>query len=117
MPWINVHTAKSLASAQAESLKSDFAAILKEILEKEERGLIVTFSEAYAFYRAGAARQDACVVDLRYIGSFPLAKKREVTRRIAATVAGNAGCDPLMVTVLFSELSSENWGREGGDFS
>jgi phenylpyruvate tautomerase PptA (4-oxalocrotonate tautomerase family) len=117
MPWINITTATILSAEQSDKVKAEFAAIMLETLAKEERGLSVTFTDPYAFYRAGEACTDGAVVDIRYIGSFPLEKKREITRRMAVFLNSLAGFSVDKTIVLFSEIASENWGRKGGDFS
>jgi phenylpyruvate tautomerase PptA (4-oxalocrotonate tautomerase family) len=117
MPWINVTTGQILSAEQTDRVKAELAAIMLETLAKEERGLVVTFADPYAFYRAGEASSDGAVVDIRYIGSFPLEKKQEITRRISTFLASLAGYSVDKTIVLFDEMSSENWGRKGGDFS
>jgi len=117
MPWINVTTGTILSAEQTGKIKADFAAILLETLAKEERGLSISFVDPYAFYRAGEICADAAVVDIRYIGGFPLDKKREITRRMSACLNETGGFSVERTIVLFSEIASENWGRKGGDFS
>jgi phenylpyruvate tautomerase PptA (4-oxalocrotonate tautomerase family) len=98
-------------------MKIEIAKILHDEFDKAEQGLSVSFYTPAAFYRAGEATVTAAVVDVRYIGTFPLAKKQAVTRRIAAFLSERWDYDPLKTTVVFSEIESGNWGRKGGDFS
>ncbi len=117
MPWVQIHLGKKLEKQQQESLKSGIAGFMQEILDKEEQGLSVTFVASDGFYRAGSAVDNAAMVDVRYIGTFPLEKKQEVTRRFCRILSEKAGVDPAKVSVLFGEYDSGNWGRRQGDFS
>ena len=87
-----------------------------EVFGKEEQGLTVTFQAADGFFRAGEASSDSAVVEINYIGQFPLAKKQEVTRRLCDLLNRVLRLAAQKVIVLFSEFSSENWGRKAGDF-
>jgi phenylpyruvate tautomerase PptA (4-oxalocrotonate tautomerase family) len=116
MPWVNVNTGKSVSSEDQVSIKSGVAAILLETLDKQERGLNVTFVKTDAYYRAGESCDDAAAVDIRYIGAFALEKKREITRRVCKLLEDVLSVDPRKVIVLFSETDSQNWGRNQGEF-
>ena len=117
MPWVQVHMAKKLDKSGCEAIKKEIAAILLEEFEKPEQGLTVTFYRPEAYYRAGAAVEDAANFEIKYIGSFPLAKKQAVTRRLAAFFSAKFGIDPMKLTAVFSENDGANWGRKAGDFS
>ena len=117
MPWVQVFLPKPGSLNEYDLTKSEIAKILLEELQKPEQGLTVMFQSPLAYYRAGVPVTDAAVVDVRYIGSFPLAKKQAVTKRIALFLAETFKLDPLKVTVEFSEVVGENWGRKAGDFS
>ena len=117
MPWVQVHLAKKLDRAGCDSIKKEIAAILSEEFDKPEQGLTVTFYRPEAYYRAGAAVEDAANIEIKYIGTFALAKKRNVTRRLAEFFAAKFAIDPMKLTAVFSENDSANWGRKAGDFS
>ena len=117
MPWIDILIPLNAEQNTQERVKEGLARIMEEVVQKEEKGLYVTFTEAKGFYRAGTACLDGAVVDVRYIGSFPLEKKRELTKRICALLAKELGTDPQKVYITFSELTSENWGRRAGEYS
>ena len=116
MPWVNVILGQTVSKGEQEQIKSEIARVLKENLGKEEQGLSVTFFKADGFFRAGEACLDAAVVEVRYIGQFPLVRKQEITRRICEFFERLLKLAPLKVIVLFSEFPSENWGRKAGDF-
>ncbi len=116
MPWVNVILGKKVSSEEQDRIKSEVAKTLGDVLQKEEQGLSVTFFTADRFYRAGEACSDGAVIEVRYIGTFPLAKKQEITRRLCAVLSKMLRLTPLKIIVLFSELGSENWGRKAGDF-
>ena len=117
MPWIDLLTPQTVSYNTQEKIKSGLASILMEVIQKEERGLIVTFRGAQGFYHAGEASEKSAVVDVRYIGAFPPEKKREITKKICALLEKELKSDPEKIYVPFSELSSENWGRKGGNYS
>jgi phenylpyruvate tautomerase PptA (4-oxalocrotonate tautomerase family) len=117
MPWIDLLTPQTVSNKSQEKIKSGLASILMEVIQKEERGLIVTFRASNGFYQAGESTEKSAVVDIRYIGSFPADKKREITRMISALLEKELKSDPEKIYVPFSELSSENWGRKGGNYS
>jgi len=116
MPWVNILSGKTVSREEQERIKSEIAETLRDVLGKEEKGLSVTFFTADRFYRAGEACSDGAVVEVRYIGQFPLAKKQAITRRLCDLLSGLLGLAPLKIIVLFSEFESENWGRKAGDF-
>ena len=116
MPWVNAIFGKTVSREEQEQIKSETARILRDVLGKEEQGLSITFFTADGFYRAGEAGPDAAVVEVRYIGQFPLAKKQEITRRLCDLLVKLSKLAPLKIIVLFSEFASENWGRKAGDF-
>jgi phenylpyruvate tautomerase PptA (4-oxalocrotonate tautomerase family) len=116
MPWVNVIFGKTVSREEQEQIKSEIARILRDVLGKEEQGLSVTFFTADGFYRAGEGSSDAAVIEVRYIGQFPLAKKQEITRRLCDLLVKLLKLAPLKIIVLFSEFASENWGRKAGDF-
>ena len=116
MPWVNAIFGKEVSKEEQDQIKSEIARILKDILGKEEQGLSVTFFKTDGFFRAGEACSDAAVVEVRYIGQFPLVKKQEITRCICELLERLLKLAPLKVIVLFSEFPSENWGRKAGDF-
>jgi phenylpyruvate tautomerase PptA (4-oxalocrotonate tautomerase family) len=116
MPWVSVNTGKAVSEAEQESIKSGVANILLETLDKQERGLNVTFVKTDAYYRAGKSCNDAAAVDIRYIGTFALEKKQEITREICKLLVDGLSLDPTKIIVLFSEMDSHNWGRNQGDF-
>lgn len=117
MPWINVNYPRRLALHETDQLKNEFAEIMKEVLDKNESGLVVSFTEPYVLYRGGTATQEAIVLDVRYIGQFALEKKRELMKRLTETLSRVLMVDPQEVTVLFGEIESQNWGRGAGEFS
>ena len=117
MPWIDLLTPHAVSPGSQEKIKSGLASILNEVVQKEERGLMVTFRASDGFYHAGEASEKSAVVDVRYIGTFPLEKKREITKKICALLEKELKSDPEKIYVPFSELSSESWGRRGGNYS
>lgn len=116
MPWVNIVVSAPCSRETQNKIKTSLGKILAETMNKPEQGLTVTFTATFAFYRGGTACNDAVVVDMRYIGEFPLEVKREVTRRTAGLLAETLGVDPLKVSVLMSEVRSDNWGRKAGDY-
>lgn len=117
MPWINITLSQPCAPDKQERIKSELAAILQELMNKPEQGLTITFTAAFGFYRGGGRREDAAVVDVKYIGEFPLPIKQQLTRRVAALLESALRLDPQKIIVLMTEVNSENWGRKAGDFS
>jgi phenylpyruvate tautomerase PptA (4-oxalocrotonate tautomerase family) len=117
MPWINITLSRPCALEKQERIKSELATILQDLMEKPEQGLTITFTAAFGFFRGGARREDAAVVDIKYIGEFPLPVKQQLTRRVAALLESALGLDPQKIIVLMTEAKSENWGRKAGDFS
>ncbi len=117
MPWVQVHMAKKLDKGGFEAIKKELAVILMEEFEKPEQGLTVTFYRPDAYYRAGEATDTAANIEIKYIGSFPLARKQAVTKRLAAFFSARFGIDPMKLTAVFSENDGANWGRKAGDFS
>ncbi len=116
MPWVNAIFGKTVSKEDQDQIKSEIAGILKDVLGKEEQGLSVTFFTADGFYRAGEACSDAAVIEVRYIGQFPLVRKQVITRRVCDLLVKLLNLAPLKTIVLFSEFPSENWGRKAGDF-
>lgn len=117
MPWANITLCDWCTQEKQSEIKAGLAQILLELMNKQEQGLVVTFTTPFAFYRAGALAKDAAIVDLKYIGEFPLSVKQAVTRRVAEMIAQALPVDPKKVTVLMTEVKSENWGRNAGDYS
>ena len=116
MPWVNMILGKAGSKEEQDDLKAGVARILQEVMAKEEQGLTVTFQAAAGFYRGGQTCLEGAVVEVRYIGRYPLDKKQEVTRRLCTLLASRLGLDPGKIIVPFSEFSSEDYGRRQGDF-
>jgi phenylpyruvate tautomerase PptA (4-oxalocrotonate tautomerase family) len=117
MPWANITIAEACSPEVQEQVKIGLASIFAELMNKQEQGLVVTFTPTCGFFRGGIACQDAALVDLRYIGEFGLALKQSLTRQVANLLARELGADPQKVVVVMSEIKSENWGRKAGDYS
>ena len=117
MPWVNAYLDRKLSSKEQELVKSGLAEILWDVLAKEESGIYVTFSSTAGVYRAGEQCHDGAVINIKYIGNFPLTKKQEVTRRICGFMSQSLTLDPAKIIVPFSELLSENWGRREGNYA
>jgi phenylpyruvate tautomerase PptA (4-oxalocrotonate tautomerase family) len=117
MPWVNAYLNRELSSKEQELVKSGLAEILWDVLAKEERGLYVTFSSTAGTYRAGEKCHDGAVINIKYIGNFPLANKQEITRRICGFMSQHLALDPARIIVPFDEMVSENWGRREGNYS
>ncbi len=114
MPWINVVTNKELSIAEQEELKAGLGLLMHQILDKEETGLMVTFLAANGIYRAGERQEHAAVVEVKYIGQYPAAKKAEVTRCIIGLMARVIEIEQTKVIVPFGEFPPENYGRLPG---
>lgn len=117
MPWVNGVFGKACLPAQQERIKAGMAQILKEALQKDERGLTVTFQEAHGFFRAGEACADGAMMEIKYIGQFPEIVKQELSRRTAYLLHEALGVPLQRVSILISEFSAENWGGKVGDFT
>ena len=116
MPWVNVNVNRTFSEEKQDQLKAELAKILYDVLEKEERGVVVTFNTVFGMYRAGERCDDAAALDVKYIGNFALEKKQEITRRVCKLFSESLGLDPKKIIVLFTEVLSENWGRREGNY-
>lgn len=117
MPWVNIVVGKQCDVQAQEQVKAGLAKIVGELMDKPEAGLVVTFVEAAGFYRGGVPSPDAAVVDVRWIGQFPLATKQALTKQVAALLAAVLDVDPMKVMMPMTECDSASWGRKAGDFS
>ncbi|MHB1295400.1 MAG: tautomerase family protein [Anaerolineae bacterium] len=113
MPWVNVVLAKPCTPQDQTLIKQGLADLLYDVLGKEERGLVLTFTTADGFFRGGAPAETSAMVDMRYMGSFEPARKQELTRRVAGLLAGTLSLDLEKVVLVITEVQSENWGRVG----
>ena len=116
MPWVNGVFGRACSPEQQEQIKAGMAQILKEVLQKDERGLTVTFQVAQGFFRTGQACADGAMLEIKYIGQFPKGIKQELTRRTAYLLHEVLGVSLQHISLLFSEFSDENWGGKVGDF-
>ena len=116
MPYVNVVTEKKCSQDQQLALKTGIAHVMDTVLDKEEKGLVITFTSADGFFRDGDSAPDAAVLDVRYIGSFGLDKKRELTKQLCELMRDVLGCDPEKIIVPIAEMVSENWGRRFGNY-
>ncbi len=112
MPWVNVISGRELTGEERTELKSGFALVLEQLLDKKETGLTVTFLSAAGLYRGGVESPDGAVIEVRYIGQYPAAKKQEITRCFVGLLARAAGFDPSKIIVPFAEFLPENYGRQ-----
>jgi phenylpyruvate tautomerase PptA (4-oxalocrotonate tautomerase family) len=117
MPWIHVVTTRKLSAEQEETLQRDLATIFVDLAGKTRPGVYVSIGRPAVFFWGGERRDDAAIFDVQWIGEFGLEVKKEITRRICADLAPEAGLDPDRVRVLFTKKTSEDWGRNRGDFS
>jgi phenylpyruvate tautomerase PptA (4-oxalocrotonate tautomerase family) len=116
MPFVNVVTEKKYSPDQQLALKIGIADVMDTVLGKEEKGLVITFTSADGFFRAGENAPDAAVLDIRYIGSYGLDKKQELTKKLCELMRDVLGCDPEKIIVPIAEMVSENWGRRFGNY-
>jgi phenylpyruvate tautomerase PptA (4-oxalocrotonate tautomerase family) len=111
MPWMNVVTDKKLSVAQQKEIKTGFASIMQQVLDKKESGLNVTFISTDGFYRGGESATDAVAIDIKYINKATASQKQEITNAITDIMVKVAESDPTKVIVLFSEFLAEDYCR------
>ena len=117
MPWVNLVTAAPLTEQSQLLAKRVVAEVLKETIEREEKAVYVSFTVTSGFFWGGEPVRDVGIFDVRWIGQYGLDKKRAITRALTERLAGPLGLNPDRTRVIFTEKSSEDWGRSRGDYS
>ena len=117
MPWVNLVTAVPLSEKSQTETKRVVAEVLKESIGREEKAVYVSFTTTYGFFWGGEPVKDVGIFDIRWIGTQTLEKKRLITRALTERLAGPLGLNPDRMRVVFTEKSSEDWGRNRGDYT
>ena len=117
MPWVNLVTARRLSEEHQVEARRVIAEVLKESIGREEKAVFVSFASTDGFFWGGQPVKDAGIFDIRWIGQYDLDQKRWITRALTERLAGPLGLSPERTRVLFTEKSSEDWGRNLGDYS
>ena len=117
MPWVNLVTAVPLSEKSQLEAKRVVAEVLKESIGREEKAVYVSFTTTNGFFWGGEPVKDVGIFDIRWIGQYDLDKKRSITRALTERLAGPLGLSPDRTRVIFTDKSSEDWGRNRGDYS
>jgi phenylpyruvate tautomerase PptA (4-oxalocrotonate tautomerase family) len=117
MPWVNLITAVPLskdAKLEAQRVVTD---VIKETLGREAKQIYVSFAVTDGFFWGGEAVADVGIFDVRWIGQHGLDKKQAITRAFVERLAAPLGLNPDRMRAIFTEKSSEDWGRNRGDYT
>jgi hypothetical protein len=117
MPWVNLVTAVPLSEELQSQAKRVVAEVLKEAIGREEKAVYVSFTTTSGFYWGGEPVSDVGIFDIRWIGEYGLDRKKAITRALTERLAGPLGLNPDRMRAIFTEKSSEDWGRNRGDYS
>lgn len=116
MPWVNIVTARKLTDEEVRTLNDGITRTLVEYAGKQPGGVFVSHTRPEVFLWGQEKRDDAAILEIRWIGVFTLDVKRAITRILTTEVAAAVGLDPDRVRVLFTTFATEDWGRNRGDY-
>ncbi|AEF82291.1 tautomerase family protein [Leadbettera azotonutricia] len=111
MPYIAVNTVQKLSPAIKEKLKAELGRLIAIIPTKDEKGLMVDFSDSHTIYKAGK-EVDGAFIDLRLYNKSELEFKKKFTQEVFKLLQNELGIKPEAVYLNIAEL--ETWGG-GGD--
>ena len=117
MPWVNVVTTRELSEANWRVLNAGITAALVVHAGKQEKGVYVSVTRPQTIFWGQEQRDDCAVFEVRWIGEFDLEVKQRITQVLSTEIAASVGLDPDRVRVLFTSFTSEDWGRNRGDYS
>ena len=110
MPYINISTSQKLSDAQKEKIKTELGRLIAIIPTKAEAYLMVDFSDARTFYKAGQ-KVDGAFIDLRLFYKSELAPKKKFTEETFALLSGELGIKKENLYLTIMEF--DNWGSSG----
>ncbi|MDR3765681.1 MAG: phenylpyruvate tautomerase MIF-related protein [Butyricicoccus sp.] len=109
MPYIAVHTERSLNAPEKESLKAALGQAITVIPGKKEKSLMVEICDGCDLYYGGQ-KCDAAYLDVKIFGSAQPDDQKAFIEA-AFQVMADAGFDQKNVYITFSGLP--NWGVNG----
>ena len=113
MPWVNVTTARPLDVENRRTVADGIAKTLNVNIDKDPKGVFVSFVTADEFFWGGESRPDVSFFDVRWIGEFTADQKSAIAENICGNLAPAVGIDGKSTRVVFTSKISEDWGRPG----
>jgi hypothetical protein len=110
MPYIAVNTSQKLSPALKEKLKAEFGRLIAIIPTKEEKGLMIDFSDGHTIYTAGK-EVDGAFIDLRLYKKSELEFKKKFTQEVFKLLQNELNIKPEAASLNIIEL--ETWGSNG----
>lgn len=114
MPLLTLQTSVTLSNQQRYDLLAPLSQIVAECLGKPERYVMVSVSTLALLMDGYDA--PAAYADLRSIGGLSQAVNRKLSERICALLKERLNIPPERVYLVFTSVSAENWGWNGGTF-
>ena len=116
MPYVNFNLATQINDENAETLKSNAAAILQKHAGKGESWLYVRVSGGETLYFKGNKVARGGVVEIQLVGTLSGSQKQAITQAFGELLNNETGSTPDQTYVIFTEVKGENWGWNGQTF-
>lgn len=114
MPLLALQTSVVLSNQQRYDLLAPLSQVVAECIGKPERYVMVTVTTV-ALLMDGS-EGPAAYADIRSIGGLSPTVNRKLSERICALLKERLGIPADRVYLVFTSVSAENWGWNGGTF-
>jgi len=110
MPYIAVNTSQKLSDSQKEKIKAELGRLITIIPTKAEAYLMVDFSDARTFYKAGEKIEGA-FIDLRLFRKSEIESKKKFTEETLKMLSSELGIKEENFNLTIMEF--DDWGSDG----
>ncbi|MEF9951340.1 MAG: phenylpyruvate tautomerase MIF-related protein [Clostridium sp.] len=117
MPYIDSSFSCKLTTEKCEEIKSKLGKAIEILPGKSEEWLFVKLNDGERLYFQGRELDNGAVVKIKMIGSKTRSEKDALTKEICNIYKDSLGIDPKHIYIIFSEVSTDNWGWNGELFN
>ena len=110
MPYIAINTSQKLSDAQKEKIKAELGRLIAIIPTKIEAYLMVDFSDARTFYKAGQ-KVEGAFIDLRLFRKSEFEPKKKFTEETLKMLSSELGIKKENMYLTIMEF--DDWGSDG----
>ncbi|MEF9934065.1 MAG: phenylpyruvate tautomerase MIF-related protein [Clostridium sp.] len=117
MPYIDSSFSGKLTTKHSEILKTKLGKAIEILPGKSEQWLFLKFKDGERLYFQGEELNNGALVEIKMIGSKSRDEKEALTKEICNIYNECLGIDPKHIYIIFSEVSTDNFGWNGELFN
>lgn len=114
MPYIRLETSAQMPQDIVAEIQRALSQTLSEVLGKPEQYVMVSLNQQPMLL--SGTDKPAAFLDIRSIGGLNGDINRKLSKSLCAVVEDKIGVAQNRVYLNFSDISSGNWGCDGGTF-